>query len=524
MLTPMAALSSEIPCVGPEGKYLLVVLMHDKQWELEPVHTAKYLRWLTGMTSAAVVKGREQLVEHGYLASTAILTGNKGRPRERLELPASHLEKGSRVAPPPKRTKKKHSNKQSGQKRKRRDLPFPYSMDHQPLIESLLMQDSEARLPRSVKGMKSPRQGKHPIGPTSRLLLCVLLRFADRCGTVRSLGISDISRLTGMTEDQVKYHVGLLKNARYIRTVISGLTNGKLFIEAKGAYFLNLKHDSFGQYAYSGKTFILNKEQLMEEYDAKAIQLYHEATLWARRKAGKQDSFPCRLSYPLTSSRLLPIVQDWLQQGFEASHDYFTFDNNNAPRHRQQAYVELVIDGIASGMLSDGFQMLGEIYATINKESEPRVGGMREFLGKYTTAIKRDLFAVTIARYYTDAIPPDIDKKLDGAADLLAITALDTALLAYGCIKACVDKLDPLTRYRILSQPEIRTTKEVKLLAIEEFCADKTNKIFPVICVSHSFTGQGLPRYEKTNEFISESIIEQKKQLSWGLISSLPTF
>ncbi|GLQ31720.1 helix-turn-helix domain-containing protein [Litoribrevibacter albus] len=85
----------------------------------------------------------------------------------------------------------------------------------------------------------------HKLKLANRLLLLVLFINADENGVVRNLGVADLAKLTGMSRDRLKSQLEKLMDLEYIRFFTPGVTGTHLFGVAKGAYFLNLDHDSF---------------------------------------------------------------------------------------------------------------------------------------------------------------------------------------------------------------------------------------------------------------------------------------
>ena len=75
---------------------------------------------------------------------------------------------------------------------------------------------------------------------TTKLLLTVLVSFADECGVVRGIGMSDIAIYTGMDRDRFHRHLTMLEKSGYLFAYIPGLTGKNLFGSVKGVYFLDL--------------------------------------------------------------------------------------------------------------------------------------------------------------------------------------------------------------------------------------------------------------------------------------------
>lgn len=116
---------------------------------------------------------------------------------------------------------------------------------HVHLIDSLIVMPSRAGL----------LNVKHALSECERLLLTVLLLHANAGGVVDSLGLSDLSILTGMKRGRIKALLKQLREFGYIRAYVSGLSGSCLFCVAKSIYFLNLKHRAFGAKASGGRVY-----------------------------------------------------------------------------------------------------------------------------------------------------------------------------------------------------------------------------------------------------------------------------
>lgn len=75
---------------------------------------------------------------------------------------------------------------------------------------------------------------------TNRLLIALLLTYADRFGVVRNVGLSDLSKQTGLNRERVKAQINKAHYLGVIRTSVPGTTTPQLFGPTKSIYFLNL--------------------------------------------------------------------------------------------------------------------------------------------------------------------------------------------------------------------------------------------------------------------------------------------
>lgn len=234
---------------------------------------------------------------------------------------------------------------------------------HSHVIEQLLNINS--------KGDKKRGQ---TLNTSNKLLLMVLLSFADACGVVSSLGASDLAKLTGMSKDRLGSQLSKLKMLGYIRLSVSGITDPKLFGLVKSIYVLNFKLLE----GDSGNTLILNNlseksggvvrnfeavricslasacqflEKLKQRHryidmmqSKPTISILHELNRLERLIAQANDSFPCDESFLRIASYFCGSpVQGWLN------------------------FLQMKLEGYASYLLSNNWEQLSTIQNRFEK-------------------------------------------------------------------------------------------------------------------------------------------------------------
>jgi hypothetical protein len=208
----------------------------------------------------------------------------------------------------------------------------------------------------------------------NRLLLVVLLSHADPCGVVRSLGMSDLVKLTGMTKDRLKSQLEKLSTAGYIRATVSGVTGCYIFGVAKGMYWLNLKHENFQSHAYSGDMVSIHKGHIYESnYDRTAGDIF----FIARRIITINSK---KLNLQLIDKDL--NVRSYLKEHHDTLFDiaYFFQDSNAS---RIQHYLQVKLDEYACFILSNHWEDMSNLDA------------------KLTSKIDSDLFPSSFKLSYT---------------------------------------------------------------------------------------------------------------------------
>jgi hypothetical protein len=242
-------LGREISCDGAEAKYFLVQLLRDRHWLGLSKQDVEYWVSRFGMTARAVGLAIRELSAAGYIYPKVIASGKRGKPARAMEVCGSVND----LLAMSDGTQKNKNNRAH-------DLPPPPPLWHGELIDQLLEPDL-------VKGFDAPRFGsngraavmaakRHKLGLAGRLLLAVLLRFADEYGVVRCLGRSELSRLTGMSKERLSSQLDCLQKEGYLYAVVAGVSTSGLIRVGKGAFFLNLKHSAYAAVALRGPSIL----------------------------------------------------------------------------------------------------------------------------------------------------------------------------------------------------------------------------------------------------------------------------
>lgn len=83
----------------------------------------------------------------------------------------------------------------------------------------------------------------------NRVLLSVLLCYADRFGVVRDVGSSVLQKATGLNQQRLKRRIDQLIAQGLIRACIPGATGSALFKKIQSTYYLNLQHPELSSHA-----------------------------------------------------------------------------------------------------------------------------------------------------------------------------------------------------------------------------------------------------------------------------------
>jgi hypothetical protein len=230
-----------LPNPDPESKYFLVRFVQyveERCVEVtDPVQcSVKDLAKCFGITDSQVTGSLTVLLASDVLGFSDIAAG-KGRPKRWYRLTDDYLRKLNK--PPPEPRKSHH--------------PPPFNEIHEAAIGRLLKHENSKTGQKSAKleqrgstaslsaQMRASRQpGRLSI--VNRLLLSVLLCYADRFGVVRDLGSSALCKATGLNQERLKCRIKKLLKEGLLSAYVPGVTSTILSEKTKSVYFVNLHH------------------------------------------------------------------------------------------------------------------------------------------------------------------------------------------------------------------------------------------------------------------------------------------
>jgi hypothetical protein len=111
---------------------------------------------------------------------------------------------------------------------------------HQSIIEELLVSDSIKKAKCNELSLK-----KHPLGLSTRIVLIVMLYYADDNGVLSTLGVTELSKISGLTFSATRVNIAKLKKQQYIRCSVGGVSSSLLFNQANSHYHLNISPSIF---------------------------------------------------------------------------------------------------------------------------------------------------------------------------------------------------------------------------------------------------------------------------------------
>ena len=191
--------------ISPEAKFVLVRLVQLYGVGESITIGVKELAKVSGATDRVVSSALSELVAEDLLICTTIVIG-RGRPK-------SEYRASSKLA------------------RLLENWNETSNVINRSRIDHLLRAATEER--------------KGSLSVCNRLLLSTLLLYADQFGIVREVGVSKLSKVTGLNRERIKAQVHKLIALRVMRGVIPGITMSVILGVSKSVYFINFNHDVF---------------------------------------------------------------------------------------------------------------------------------------------------------------------------------------------------------------------------------------------------------------------------------------
>lgn len=408
-----ALLKNPMPLVSAEAKFFLLKFIQLFGLDQGVQRGVKELASDIGLSDRLVSRSLEELVAHGDLVRRTLRDGI-GRPKSEYKISTALSAKLNRDSCTP-------------------------SATHSELITYVI---------------SSPElhNGKR-LSVTNRLLLTVLLQHADKFGVVRELGLSELSKLTGLNRERTKGHIHKLQSLRIFRFWQAGLTGSTLFGAVKSVYFLNLNCSVLSVSRDSTAAFVFFCGSDSSGFsDLDEAGLIGQAT-W-RGKYGQFDwKFPRFAEMPDAAK-------------YASLATYFVQIDGRSPRGFQsQRLLQLKLDEYASFLLSrhwcalatDRSLMNSELLDVIGKDlrvsSPPRDDGALEslvvFLYEVSLCIARryqclfaDLRSFSFESLDLLILPAPKDRrgKYSGSRILLAVAKREPAFS--GCYVVTPDALN----------------------------------------------------------------------------------
>ena len=302
--------------VSAEAKFLLLKFIQLFGMDEVVQKGVKELASDIGLSDRLVSRSLEELLARGHLVRQTLCEG-RGRPKSEYSISTALFAKLHRES-------------------------SASASAHEELLNSIIT---------------SPELGgRQDLSSTNRLLLAVLLQHADKFGVVRDLGLSELSKLTGLNRERAKGHIHKLQSLRILRFWEAGLTGSTLFGAMKSVYFLNLNCSVLSVSRDSTAAFVF-----FCGFDPSGFSDLDEAGLIGKATWRRRDG-----------------QFDWQFQRFAEMPDaakyaslatYFVQIDGRSPRGFQsQRLLQLKLDEYASFLLSRYWRVLATEMSLMDSE------------------------------------------------------------------------------------------------------------------------------------------------------------
>lgn len=221
---------------------------------------------------------------------------------------------------------------------------------HQSIIEELLAPDSINKVKCNTLNLK-----KHPLGLSTRLVLIVMLYYADDNGVLSTLGVTELSKISGLSVNATRRNIVKLKKQQYIRCSVGGVSSSLLFNQANSHYHLNISQSIFS----SGKKSAIISLQANFSSGAFGIFEYARQIINDKKKIKRTDMF--------TTPQM---EKGWPEDKFSEIAMFF----NESRASRIADFLQLKMEFYASMLLSNYWDDLAskesksELIISINKD------------------------------------------------------------------------------------------------------------------------------------------------------------
>lgn len=314
--------------VEPDAKLLLLALASlDDQSETQasPSAWARILGW----PEVTVAKGLRRLVEASLVRAVSAAEQARGRPRTEFHWSPAMVVDQLQL-----------SGGQSDGRALERLIPVILGGAR------VRSQRRPGRNPLNGKLMAPVRTGAGSrLNLKNRLVLIVLLAFADRQGVVRGQGPAKLATCCGMSHSRFNAHVAKLVMLGFIRVYVPGGSGAPMDGVVPGIYFLNLGHPAYGSCAVTSVAYALSAGNAPLEYSSRRSA----DILMLRRNALRAASRPVK---GITQSQFGAFFVDYPSATEDVIHRLAVM-LVDAGKHNLLRYLQCLIDMHASYLLTE---------------------------------------------------------------------------------------------------------------------------------------------------------------------------
>ncbi|WP_155499914.1 hypothetical protein [Pseudomonas protegens] len=275
------ALTTRCDALGPDARYCLARFVLRFGYRESEGLSTKEMAQSFGVSEPVMSASLKALVAVGALISRSELTGKKGRAGRFYRVSKEWVKGDSDSCSSTLESASCHLAVIAELLQHPRVIIERPPIDYPPEAESENVQQERARV-RGRAARRTRQVGR--LSNVNRLIMAVLLCRADRLGVVRTLGHSELSKLTGLTSERLSNRVKTLLTGGLIRAHVPGTTSSALFGPTKSFYFLNLGHPGL-----VGPRQVVTSIVWPQPWEGEVIE--GEAGARFRKKAASSDRF-----------------------------------------------------------------------------------------------------------------------------------------------------------------------------------------------------------------------------------------
>lgn len=235
----------------PETKFFLLKYLSSKGLQEDVQVRVRDLVKEFGIIDRGIKKALDYLTDNQYLIRKSVLGLGPGRPKQLLspgDALKALLEKWSNID--------RQILHQLLIKKLLETTPV-----REPIFEERLRINSSPSIP-STKWLTNVR----------KLLLSTLLAKADQFGVVRDLSMSELASLIGLSKEQLRWHLNILKGSKYLFQYIPGVSVKGVKGKLKSVFVISL--DCFDKAGARNRVQQLYSSEVMARFE-RMVHLAH---------------------------------------------------------------------------------------------------------------------------------------------------------------------------------------------------------------------------------------------------------
>lgn len=336
--------------VSPEAKFFLLKFLQYYSWGQSVVFSSREMVNRFGIPDKTIKKALDELCGRKYLSRSGHLTGARGRPKYEYVVEEELVKIWSQPSAP---------------------------ISHAQIIEKLLEvtpERQEITNPESVllpKRKTGKGQAQKFLTNTRKLLLCTLLAKADRFGVIRELGMSELASLVGLSKEQLRWHLKILRGSKYLFDYIPGAAIRGIRGKLKSIFIVNL--DWSRRNSSPNRLSLIHDSEVLRFFN-RAVQLVYALEAVNGQLENRGFNAICKSQFPQWESIYRFDKIDY-ERIVDSAQLLGSLGGTNRPRFRRLCMFlcELVAMLIAEyGLIDSGELPENEVEKAVREEGKRR--------------------------------------------------------------------------------------------------------------------------------------------------------